>query len=93
MKLSRYFISAVTVTAIVSVFVPCACGQEGAANGQTEPALSGSGSAGHIAIWKNSTTLGGSVMSQSGGNVGIGTKTPAAKLEVNGNAQGICLPA
>lgn len=52
-----------------------------------EAAVSGSGNANYLAIWRNSTTLGSSAIYVTGGEVGIGTTTPAAKLEVNGTAQ------
>jgi hypothetical protein len=69
------------VTAMMAVVLPCV------AQDSAKPDLSGTGNAGHIAAWKTSTTLTNSVISQSGGSVGIGTTTPAATLEVNGNAQ------
>ena len=88
MKFSRCFILAVTVTAIVTLFVPCGgLAQDGAPGGQTSPTISGTGNAGRIAVWKNSTTVGSSVISQSSGNIGIGTTAPATKLEVNGEAK------
>jgi|HubBroStandDraft_1064217.scaffolds.fasta_scaffold00874_10 hypothetical protein len=52
-----------------------------------KPDLTGTGQAEHIPIWTNSKTLGNSVIYSSGGEVGIGTTTPAATLEVNGNTQ------
>ena len=52
------------------------------------PPLGGSGTTNYIPIWTNSTTLGNSVLFQSGtGNtakVGIGTTTPASTLDVKG---------
>jgi hypothetical protein len=70
-----------TVIAFVGFWSSPGMAQEAAPN------VSGTGSAGRIAIWKNTTTLGNSQIVQSSGNVGIGTTTPAATLEVNGNAQ------
>src|SRR5579862_3217411 len=87
MKLSRYFMPAVTVPAIVTFFVSYGRAQSAAESGQATPAISGTGNAGRIAVWKNSTTLGSSVITQSSGSIGIGTTTPAATLEVNGIAQ------
>ena len=87
MKLSRCFRLAIIVTASVNLFVPGGQAQDGAPTPQATPAISGSGNAGRIAVWKNSTTLASSVMSQSAGNIGIGTTAPAAKLEVNGDSQ------
>jgi hypothetical protein len=73
------------VAAMMTVTLPC-FGQD-QTNGQATPDLSGTGSAGHVALWKNSTTLTNSVISQSSGSIGIGTTAPVAKLEVSGNAQ------
>lgn len=83
MNITRHLVF-VAATAITVCFAPCFC-QDTA---QTSPDLSGSGSTGKIPVWKNSTTLGNSqIVQQSSGNVGIGTNNPAAKLEVNGDAQ------
>jgi hypothetical protein len=87
MRNSRLMFLPVFVMTAVGLPVPLCLGQQTADSGQATPAVSGSGNTGRIAVWKNSTTLGSSVLSQSGGNVGIGTSAPAAKLEVNGNAQ------
>ena len=73
------------VTTMMTVVLPCVAQEQ--QSSQATPDLSGTGNAGRIAVWKNSTTLGSSVISQSSGSVGIGTATPAATLEVNGNAQ------
>ena len=76
-----------TLVAVAGLCVrPCA-GQEGTGNGQAAPAISGTGNPGRLALWKNSTTLASSVISQSSGKIGIGTTAPAAPLEVNGDAQ------
>lgn len=52
------------------------------------PALGGSGKKNFLPIWTNSTTLGSSVLFQSGtgakAKVGIGTITPASTLDVKG---------
>lgn len=83
MKLSHYFVMlAVTITLVV----PCVA-QDATQSADAAPAVSGTGNAGRIAVWKNSTTLASSVMNQASGNIGVGTTTPAAKLEVNGDAQ------
>ncbi len=84
MRLTRHSVSVALTVATVLVGTALAQNKQ---NGEIVPAVSGTGSAGHIAVWKNSSTLASSVLSQSGGNVGIGTTTPAATLEVNGNAQ------
>jgi hypothetical protein len=44
--------------------------------------VSGTGSANSIPKFTGSNSLGNSVMTESGGNIGIGTVTPAAKLDV-----------
>ncbi len=46
--------------------------------------LNGRGSTNYLPIWQNPYILGNSVLYQAGGNVGIGTITPQAKLDVNG---------
>jgi len=47
---------------------------------QTTP--SGTGTANYLAMWTNSTTLGNSLLYQSGSNVGIGTSGPSSALHV-----------
>lgn len=44
--------------------------------------ISGSGKTNFIPIWTSSTTLENSALFQTGGNVGLGTTTPGAKLDV-----------
>ncbi len=45
-------------------------------------AVTGSGTVDYIAIWKTATKLGNSGLYQTGGQVGLGTTTPAAVLDV-----------
>ena len=80
MKFSRCFMLVVTVTAVANLFARFALAQEAEAT----PAISGAGNPGRIAVWKNSSTLASSVMSQSGGNIGIGM-VPGSKLDVAGD--------
>ena len=47
--------------------------------------VGGTGTTNYIAIWTSSTTLGNSVIYQSGGKIGIGTTTPGSSLDVAGN--------
>jgi hypothetical protein len=49
-------------------------------------AIGGSGTTNYIPIWTNSTTLGNSLLYQTGGNVGIGNTSPAGRLDVSGPA-------
>jgi len=59
-------------------------------SGAVQPGLSGSGTADYIPLWTNSTTLGNSVLYQSGtgskAKVGVNTTTPASMLDVKGAA-------
>src|SRR5262252_2186711 len=50
------------------------------------PAVGGSGTTNFIPIWTNSSTLGNSIIFQTGGNVGIGNTHPAGTLDVSGGA-------
>src|ERR1700690_3653435 len=88
MNLSRNSLAIAVSMFVISLsglWMPLCLGQE--AGGQTAASVSGAGKPGYIPIWKNSSTLTNSQLFQSGGSVGIGTTTPAARLEVNGNAQ------
>lgn len=65
---------------------PGPAGPQGAAGAQGPPGPGvGPGAINYVPVWTGSTTLGNSVLFQSGGNVGIGTTTPASKLEVEGD--------
>jgi trimeric autotransporter adhesin len=49
---------------------------------QAPAQVTGSGTKGTIPVWAGTTKLGNSEITQTGGNVGIGTKKPVAKLNV-----------
>ena len=49
------------------------------------PIIGGDGTPNYIPLWRASTYLQNSVLYQSGGNVGLGTTTPQATLDVNGS--------
>ena len=83
------FLTLATLTLTLAVFAAQA--QE---NGKTEPeaakaksdaspaTVTGSGTPGYIAIWKTSTGLADSGFYQTTSGAGLGTQTPAAKLDV-----------
>jgi hypothetical protein len=73
----------VVLLAITAVILPCTAQAQ---SGQSPSSISGSGQANHIAVWKNGTTLTSSGIFSLRGDIGIGTTTPTAKLEVNGDA-------
>ena len=63
------------------------------AAGTVPPAgVTGTGTKNFIPIWTGATTLGNSVIYETGGNVGVGTKTPKAKVDVAG-ASALGIPA
>jgi hypothetical protein len=47
--------------------------------------VTGSGTTNKIPIWTSSSAIGNSVMTQSGGNVGVSTASPAHPLDVTGD--------
>ena len=53
--------------------------------------VGGSGTANYIPIFATGSTLGNSAIYQTGGNVGIGTTAPGAKLEINQTAAAVAL--
>jgi hypothetical protein len=70
---------------------PGATGSDGsssqAATGGTTPNISGTGTPGFLAAWTTTTNLGNSIVFQRFGNIGVGTQSPAAKLDVNGTGK------
>jgi hypothetical protein len=68
---------------------PSASGPGGAAAANNAPvanmaAISGGGTKNYVPLWLSSTNLGDSMLFQTGGKLGLGTKTPAALLDVSG---------
>ena len=51
------------------------------------PGVGGNGTANFLPKFTSANAIGNSVISESGGNIGIGTTTPSTKLEVNGTAR------
>jgi trimeric autotransporter adhesin len=49
-----------------------------------QPEATGKGVTNYIPLWLSSTKLGDSVMFQNSGQIGVGTTTPGATLDVNG---------
>ena len=60
--------------------------QASAASG-TGGGIGGSGTTNYLPIFTGATTLGNSVVYETGGKVGIGTNTPSAKLDVAGSVK------
>jgi hypothetical protein len=52
-------------------------------------ALSGAGTSNYITKWTGSNTLSSSIIFDNGSNVGIGTASPGAKLDVNGSIKAL----
>jgi hypothetical protein len=69
----RYRTSSLVVTAL-SFLLPMAA------------QVGGTGTTNRVALWTGSSTLGNSVLFQSGGNVGIGNTAPVAILDVTGKS-------
>lgn len=50
--------------------------------------ITGSGTANNVSKFTSTYTIGSSIITDNGTNVGIGTTTPAYKLDVNGSIRG-----
>ena len=48
--------------------------------------VGGAGTTNHVPLWTGTSTLGNSILIQSGGNVGVGNSSPSAILDVNGKS-------
>lgn len=55
------------------------------ASGGGSGTIGGSGTTNYVPLFSDATTLSNSVLYQTGGNIGIGTITPSAKLELSGS--------
>ena len=77
---SAFVLAASGTAANDSVITNSAAAQSSAAT------LSGTGKKNYIPLWLSASKLGSSILFQTGGNVGVGTTTPAATLDVNGTS-------
>jgi hypothetical protein len=85
MKLRVCFI----IVSILSALVCTTLAQTAASNSNTDsvqvPAgVTGKGAKNFVPVWTGATTLGNSLIYETGGKVGIGTKTPKAEVDVVG---------
>ena len=70
---------------LVCSYLPLFAQQTGDSPKNLTSSVGGTGTANFIPLWTNSTTLGNSnIFQNSTKNIGIGTTTPAAKLDVKG---------
>jgi|SRR6516164_1339965 hypothetical protein len=64
---------------------PNATTSSNSTNAAEPPATTtGSGTTNFIPLWTSGTSLGNSILFQTGGNVGVNTKTPGAELDTSG---------
>jgi hypothetical protein len=85
MNLSRQ-LALLMVTQFTSLVVPCLA-QDSSQNKRATPAVTGTGAAHYVPVWRSASDLTDSLIYQTGSQIGIGTTTPEALLEVNGSAQ------
>ena len=70
-----------------SAFATASSGNAAGANGVGNNAITGSGTTDYVPLWLSKTKLGSSKIFQStAGDLGIGTTSPAANLDVNGTS-------
>jgi hypothetical protein len=78
----------VHVVMLSALVLLCSLVSQAQESGEISPPVSGSGTTDFLPFWTNSTTLGTSVLFQSGtgakAKVGIGTTTPKSTLDVKG---------
>ena len=68
-----------------AAFAAASSGNAAKGNGINSNAITGSGTTGYVPLWLSASQLGSSNIFQStAGNLGIGTTSPAANLDVNG---------
>jgi hypothetical protein len=68
-----------------SAFLAASNSGSSGSNAPSAPPLAGSGTPNHVTKWITTTKLGNSAIFETGvGKVGIGTTTPAAKVDLNG---------
>ena len=79
----------VHVVMLSALVLLCSLVSQAQESGEISPPVSGSGTTDFLPFWTNSTTLGTSVLFQSGtgakAKVGIGTTTPKSTLDVKGS--------
>jgi hypothetical protein len=70
-----------------SAFLTASSGNAAGANGVSNNAITGGGTTDYVPLWLSKSKLGSSKLFQStGGDLGIGTTSPAANLDVNGTS-------
>jgi len=69
--------------ALAPVAAPASFRAAGTKALDTKPSVTGTGTANYIPYWTSSTALGSSAIYQSNTNLGIGTTSPSAQLEVH----------
>jgi trimeric autotransporter adhesin len=87
-RIGRIAVGFLSLTLLVSAQTPpvttpaAAANNAGTATGA--PSVTGTGQKDYVPLWLSKSGLGDSIIYQLAGNVGIGTSSPKAKLDVNG---------